>query len=690
MDNILSLLSKLCAHGIIRPLDYQFALFVAKQSDSDNACYEAWLAGITSYQLSLGHICFPVLSDDNQLVNLTMPFPLSTVGIESELVSLEEVDWLSVISRSSVIGSPSSKTPLIFDGKRLYLHRYWFYESNLANRLVVSNDVMLSQRNVQRLNESLGRLFTRSYSHIFQAIKALPEQSENYLRRILCEMLDVVDEAAIEWGLVSSVVEQAKTVRDLAMLDRLIPESATLNWQKVAAAVAISQPFSVISGGPGTGKTTTVAKLLAALVEASVEQESPPTIKLVAPTGKAAARLTESIGMAIENLPIEPNIREHIPTQAGTIHRLLGAIPNRANFRHDKSNPLHLDILIVDEASMVDLSLMYKLFDAIPSHAKVILLGDKDQLASVEAGAVLGDICSFQKYGYSASHAKLIEQLTGFQAKFLQGKGASPVIANSLCMLQKSYRFNSRSGIGQLAKSVNKGNGQDIVQALESDYSDVHFSELSASSYQFIIDKLIEEYQPYLSIINDDVSTDTENQAALALRAFSKCRMLCAVRDGDFGVYGVNERVEKRLRARKKIRITEDSWYPGRPVMIIKNDHNLGVYNGDIGLCMNDEQGRLKVYFDLPDGTVKGILPSRLPQHETAYAMTIHKSQGSEFDTTLLMLPPEYSPIVTRELIYTGITRAKSSLYLLANKTVFLRGVKTLTSRASGLADLLS
>lgn len=629
MKSIMMLLEKLQAQNVIRPLDYQFAKFVFQQSSGKFAQYEAWLAAIVSYELGNGHICFPLVDENGNTFTNVLPFAVAAEGIESFLDELRQVDWQKLILDSDVIGQPGNKTPLIFDGKRLYLHRYWFYESVLAAKLLQFNQQ-----------------------------KTLSEQNLPALR---------------------------------ASLDRLFPQSTEVNWQKVAAAVAISQSFAVISGGPGTGKTTTVAKLLAVLIEASQEQSQQPIIKLVAPTGKAAARLTESIGKAIDSLPVSPDVRNIIPTQAGTIHRLLGAIPNRANFRHSRSNPLHLDILIVDEASMVDLSLMYKLFDALPEHAKVILLGDKDQLASVEAGAVLGDICSFQSYGYSAKQASVIAKLTGVNTAELQRKSQVPAIADSLCVLQKSYRFDSHSGIGQLAKAVNSGDVRAVQAVLDSGYADINYLSLTGANYQLLVSKLIENYQAYLNVIfaQSDTYTNVNQRAQQALNTFSQCRLLCAVRDGDFGVTGINDRVEKLLKAKKIIRFQDESWYEGRPVMIVQNDYSLGVYNGDIGLCLRDETGRLKVYFELSDGSVKGFLPSRIPLHETAYAMTVHKSQGSEFETTMLILPPDFTPIITRELIYTGITRAKNYLYLLSSPTVLNRGTRLQTSRASGLTDLL-
>jgi len=686
------LLDKFLIQGIIRPLDHQFGQFIYRLSSSDNAPYEAWLATIVSYELGQGHICFPLVTANGDFSPNVIPFSVPLDESDIAVSTLFNVSWKDVVNDSSVIASPGSKAPLIFDGHRLYLQRYWHYESVLARKLNQFNQPsILSEQHTQEIRERLNRLFPRPYSFLYSDIQSLKEKNDNSIRRSVCEYLDIIDDENIDWKRVTGIAHSMSSTDDLTVLDHLIPETCTLNWQKVAAAVAITHSFSVISGGPGTGKTTTVAKLLAILVEESELKASLPIIKLVAPTGKAAARLTESIGQAIENLPVSPFVRENIPTQAGTLHRLLGAFPGRACFRHHRNNPLHLDILIVDESSMVDLSLMYKLFDALPSHAKVILLGDKDQLASVEAGAILGDICSFQSYGYSTNQSHLIGKLTGYNEKKLKGGHHVPLISDGLCMLQKSYRFNSRSGIGRLSKAVNLGDIEMVNHVLKSDSADVHYQGLSAASYQKMISLLVEEYQVYLDIIYDISSSCTvESKAKDALNAFSRCRLLCAIKEGDFGVVGINERVENTLISKNKILKKDDSWYEGRPVMIIKNEHQLGVYNGDIGLCLKNKDGIFNVYFELADGSVKGILPSRLPKHETAYAMTIHKSQGSEFETTLLILPPEYTPMITRELIYTGMTRAKKHLYLFSAPNILNRGIKTLTNRISGLVDLLS
>ena len=337
---------------------------------------------------------------------------------------------------------------------------------------------------------------------------------------------------------------------------------------------------------------------------------------------------------------------------------------------------------------MVDLSMMYSVISALPPHARLILLGDKDQLSSVEAGSVLGDICQFLQYGYSSQQAKSIAILSNHQ---ITGQAATPpAISDSLCMLQKSYRFDARSGVGQLAKAINTGLFQKVEDVYQKEFSDItHFSVNKANVNQ-LIRTLVSKYQAYLDCIQR--SAEANNVAELAeqaLKAFSRCRLLCALREGEFGVSGFNSKVEQGLEAKKLIHVRGELWYHGRPVMVTRNDHNLGLYNGDIGICVFDGE-RLRVFFELPDGSVKAFLPSRVPEHETAYAMTIHKSQGSEFDFVQMVLPKEYNPILTRELVYTGVTRARQFFELYSDKAVLRKAIKSKTVRASGLAAKLA
>ncbi|MGL6176226.1 MAG: exodeoxyribonuclease V subunit alpha, partial [Vibrionaceae bacterium] len=490
--------------------------------------------------------------------------------------------------KALVLRDGSKPAPLVFDGQRLYLYRNWQAEQTVAK--------LLSARAVA---------------------VALPPESRAHLDRLF---------------------------------DRPDAKKDEIDWQKVAAACALSFRFAVISGGPGTGKTTTVTKLLAALIQSSAE---PPLIKMVAPTGKAANRLTESIGNAVGNLDVAQSVRDQIPRQASTIHRLLGSQPNTNAFRHNAKNPLLLDVLVVDEASMVDLGMMASLLNALPAHARIILLGDRDQLASVEAGSVLADLCMNAGASFSPARARYLEQLTGFT---LSEQQPPSTVADGVCLLQKSFRFDGSSGIGQLAKAINRGAPRAQIDKIWQDgFSDIARHTLDEQGYQAAIACAATGYQGYLSAL---AAGKPDKQM---LEKFLQFRLLCALTQGAFGVQGLNVQVEQELERRKLIKASGRIFYTGRPVMVTQNDYGLGLYNGDIGIVVAKEEG-LRVVFELSDGSLKYVLPSRLPQHQTAYAMTVHKSQGSEFAHTQLILPPEPTPVMSRELLYTGVTRAKKML----------------------------
>ncbi|HHT0320108.1 TPA: exodeoxyribonuclease V subunit alpha [Raoultella planticola] len=465
-------------------------------------------------------------------------------------------------------------------------------------------------------------------------------------------------------------------------LDALFPASDEIDWQKVAAAVALTRRISVISGGPGTGKTTTVARLLAALIQTTRQPRC--RIRLAAPTGKAAARLTESLGEALRRLPLTDEQKALLPTEASTLHRLLGAQPGSQRMRYHAGNPLHLDVLVVDEASMIDLPMMARLIDALPEHGRVIFLGDRDQLGSVEAGAVLGDICAWVNAGYTAGRAAQLERLTGHPVPAGESDVAG-ALRDSLCLLQKSYRFGSHSGIGSLARAVNNGDRHGVRATWRQAFEDIVLHPLSTTEeYEAMLEQSQAGYGRYLQLLRERA----EPEALIA--AFGEFQLLCALRDGPYGVSGVNEQLEQMLNRRRAITLPRHSrWYEGRPVMISRNDSALGLFNGDIGIALERGEG-LRVWFPMPDGSIKSVQPSRLPEHDTAWAMTVHKSQGSEFDHAALILPAKIVPLVTRELVYTAITRAKQRLSIYADEQVLTQSIVARTERRSGLADIFA
>jgi exodeoxyribonuclease V alpha subunit len=424
------------------------------------------------------------------------------------------------------------------------------------------------------------------------------------------------------------------------------PKNRSIDRQEAAAMNALRRNFSVITGGPGTGKTHTVRTILQRLREHARGAEL--KIALAAPTGKAAARLTEALR------DISPSVA------ATTIHRLLGTIPDSPYFRHNADRPLTADVVIVDEASMVDLALMAKLVDAVPLTSRLILLGDRDQLASVEAGNVLSDICAAAEADGSPLQGAVVE-------------------------LTKSYRFAQTGGIYALSTSVNAGDVEGAMAALRRrDDDELSWRDLPAAADlgAALREPVLAGYRSYLA---------AEADPAAALQRLQQFRILCAVRHGPFGVENVNSLVEQTL-ADAGLLSPRTSWYAGQPVIITRNDHHLQLFNGDSGIILPDGEagGELRAFFLSAEGKLRRFLPSRLPLHETAFALTVHKSQGSEFDRLLVILPEKDSPVVTRELLYTAITRARSAVELWCNEEIFRAAVLRPTVRISGLRDALA
>ena len=491
-------------------------------------------------------------------------------------------------------------------------------------------------------------------------------------------------------------------------------QNVPIDWQKLACALATRGAFSIVTGGPGTGKTTTVVRLLALLQAPAVEAGAPLRIRLAAPTGKAAARLTESISLQVKSLEVDDKVRQKIPSDVTTVHRLLGSRPGTRHFRHHAGNRLPLDVLVVDEASMIDLEMMANLLDALPAHARLVLLGDKDQLASVEAGAVLGDLCRDAEAGwYTPQTRAWLEQVSGENlgnSDLQQDLEGSHPLAQQVVMLRHSRRFGEGSGIGQLSRLVNQqlprearallaaGSHADLFALPLKGEQDRGFERLAlegrgteAKGYRHYLEVLREQRPPAETGLEDPCWA---LWAGNVLHAFEAFQVLCAVRKGPWGVEGLNERITRALFARKLID-SDQHWYEGRPVLMTRNDYGLGLMNGDIGIALKlpERDGQtprhvLRVAFARNDGQggIRFVLPSRLNDVETVYAMTVHKSQGSEFSHTALVLPEALNPVLTKELIYTGITRAKNWFSLVEPRTgVFEEAVQRKVKRLSGL-----
>lgn len=430
--------------------------------------------------------------------------------------------------------------------------------------------------------------------------------------------------------------------------------------QAAAIDAAVENELTIICGGPGTGKTTTVLHILARLLQRAGNERL--RVALAAPTGKAAARLEETLRMGLEKLDCPGEVKTRMPVNASTIHRLLGVKGNSIYFRHDRQNPLPIDLLVIDEASMVALPLLSKLFDALPERCRVVLLGDRDQLASVEPGAVLADIVDAATSPKSPLH-------------------------HSVVTLKQNYRFSEGSGIHHLCVAVRQGEAENAVHILR----DQHYQDLVSTELHEHYSLVAKFSQAVLAGFSAFAG---EKEPVAALTQLKTFRVLSAVRRGPFGVEGLNQNIERILQGAELIPKNVTSIYAGKPILITQNDYQLQLYNGDVGILLPDPEARenpdqLWAWFFGKENTLRRFAPARLPQHEAAYAMTVHKSQGSEFDRVLFILPDRDAPVLSRELIYTGLTRARSQVELWWNEAVFTKAVARRAERHSGLRDLL-
>lgn len=578
--------------------------YLAKQLCDWLGCNEDWLffsLAATSLALQQGHTCLylPAMAGQSEWRT-----------DESNGHTFPELsDWLHQLEQMPI--GPDDQAPVVLDNLRLYLRRYWNFETELAGRL--------RQRMQQQHQPDL------------KAAKAA-------LATLFPNLANGSD-------------------------------AADTDWQALAAANALFNGFSIIAGGPGTGKTYTVTRLLALLAQTSPE---PLTIRMAAPTGKAAQRLAESIRAAKTDLQgrIDLITLDSIPDEATTLHRLLGVIPNRLDFRHNERNPLHCDVLLVDEVSMVDLPMMTRLFRALPDQCRVILLGDADQLPSVAAGSILADLAERPHPGYSQERTKALKQL-GFKLTAESVAQANQPACDYLNYLYHSRRFDGAGGIGILARQVINGEAEASLATLKGDYPDLVW--IPPDQAQSQINRWVNQwYRP----INN-----AENLEA-AFDALFQFRLLCPTRVGPMGVEALNERILKTLNP------TRASFFKGQPVMITENHYGVGLYNGDIGLLWPDDKGHLLAWFPSSDG-YRPLAPGRLPRFETVYAMTIHKTQGSEFERVALVLPEEPMAMLSRELIYTGLTRAKRELFAVGSGEVWLDSTLRQVARYSGLASSL-
>ncbi|MBB3190598.1 exodeoxyribonuclease V subunit alpha [Halomonas cerina] len=726
------LLDRWVERGWLRVLDHTFAAFLAREVP-DAPAPLLLAAALASHQLGRGHVCLDL---ERTLAEPDLALSLPPEGDSLDdppprpstlLDTLALADWQAALAHPALVDDGPGCTPLVLEGPRLYLRRYWHHERSIQ----------------QHITARLG-----------QAASGRPEQAAGGSALQCANSADRRPDQVMNIGALSQT------------LNALFPESDRLDWQKAACALAARSPFAVITGGPGTGKTTTVVRLLALLQTLALgEGRRPLRIRLAAPTGKAAARLNESIAGQVSRLPFdilaalwEPGeaspwersllrenpaaaLKQAVPTEVSTLHRLLGARPDTRHFRHHAHYPLPLDVLVVDEASMVDVEMMAALLDALPPRARLVLLGDKDQLASVEAGSILGDLCARAEGGhYTRTIADWLAQATGqaLPAEVTDPDGQP--LDQAIAMLRVSHRFDAESGIGQLAGAVNRDvpsveKRREIRRVLDHGYADLSHLKLKGDQDRGL-ERLVVSgqalgfpdagqgrtlrgqplpspvgYRHYLEMMRELApSTGPQGEAGrealddwarAVLEAHGRFQLLCALRRGPWGVEGLNERIRATLEKEGLIDTAGGRrlWYPGRPVLVTKNDYGLGLMNGDIGITLALPQPfgtarhapALRVAFPAGDGSgkIKWVLPSRLQAVETVFAMTVHKAQGSEFTHTALLLPDAPNPILTRELVYTGITRARHWLTLVeTGRGQLLDAVERRVMRVSGLGRL--
>ncbi|MFY0989781.1 exodeoxyribonuclease V subunit alpha [Halomonas sp. C05BenzN] len=761
-EALFALLDRWVARGWLRALDRAFAAFLAREVP-DAPAPLLLAAALASHQLGRGHVCLDLertLAEPDLALSLPPegdsledppPLPSALLG------ELTLADWQEALAHPLIVGQGPGNTPLVLDATRLYLRRYWHHERSIQQHIAAR----LVSRN--KAASQAGESPCGSSAPPGDGADRRPDNAQETGTGPCGSPASPGDGAGRR-------PDQAMNLEALSRaLAALFPASTPLDWQKAACALAARSPFAVITGGPGTGKTTTVVKLLALLQTLALGAgQRPLRIRLAAPTGKAAARLNESIAGQVSSLELDglapllaaseatedsiplrertsvreggaEDLRRAIPTDVTTLHRLLGSRPDTRHFRHSARHPLPLDVLVVDEASMVDVEMMAALLDALPPRARLVLLGDKDQLASVEAGSVLGDLCARAEGGhYTPETADWLAEATGqaLPTQMLDAAGAP--LDQAIAMLRVSHRFDAESGIGQLAGAVNRDEpGREkraaIRGVLTHGYADLSHLKLETDKDRSL-ERLVVSgnaagfpnsgegralrgrplpppvgYRHYLEVMkaaapeadtNGEIDREALGDWARAvLAAHGQFQLLCALRRGPWGVEGLNERIRTALEKEALIDTGDGRrlWYPGRPVLVTRNDYGLGLMNGDIGITLalpqpsGEAAGRgpaLRVAFPAGDGSgqIKWVLPSRLQAVETVFAMTVHKSQGSEFTHTALLLPDAPNPILTRELVYTGITRARHWLTLVeTGRGQLLDAVERRVMRVSGL-----
>ena len=594
----------------------------------------------TAFARFIGRLAVPTLDDEEriQLTRLAMLVSilrteghscLALAEVANQFITVDAAPaWrcpsadhcMALLQRAGVASLPEgpASTPLVIDGSRVYLRRYHAAERRVA--------AAIRARTGER-------------------VQALPDEA----------------------------------LAQLAPLFRaLFPSAATrMDWQALAATAALLRPLVVVTGGPGTGKTTVAARMLALMLT----QHPEARVALAAPSGRAAARLAESMAQAVAREALPEVVRSALPTEGRTLHRLLGYFPPTDRFRYTAEHCLTEDIVLVDEASMVDVLMMDAVLSALKPTARLIILGDPDQLASVDTGFVLGDLveaagprCPETATRHGALLVSTYQQLAGADHPPLVTSHVTP-LRDAVVRLHHSWRFGQRPGIGGVAAAASLGDADGVMAALQRpEWADAQLLPRTTGAAGLLA--------ALEGPLTDFLAADTPEGA---LHALARFRVLCAVREGPQGVAGVTATVERWLSRRGH---STGGWYDHRPVLVTENDEVTGLTNGDVGVTLHVD-GVPAVFFADPGGGVRRFAPARLPTVETAWAMTVHKAQGSEFDHVLVVLPDEPVRNLTRELVYTAVTRARASVTIAGSADVLRTAVSRGTTRHSGLAERL-
>ncbi|WP_233829368.1 AAA family ATPase [Paraburkholderia sp. ZP32-5] len=512
------------------------------------------------------------------------------------------------------------------------------------------------------------------------------------------------------------------------------PKDDEVDWQRVAAVMALSGRLTIVSGGPGTGKTTTVVGVLACLLDARADLR----IALAAPTGKAAQRMQEALLARAGDLPAE--LAARLPQTSYTLHRLLGSGPG-GRFRHHRDNPLPYDVVVIDEASMIDVAMATHLLDAIAPRTRVVMLGDKDQLAAVEAGAVFAELSARPSLtprglrrvalALDIDEERLVNALPRESHRDADGlppeapfvpagmpetfesdpsgdlfdsvipdpvertERAAPQasigdpLADCVVWLERNYRFGLESPIGRLSLAIRNGSASTALDVLRIDPAETCAAALYEDAHTALAERTVARlaagFAPYADALAAALATDTPDPLPL-FDALNSFRILCATRLGPRGVDQVNAAMAAQVRRAAGVTLAVGAqWFAGRPVMVTRNDYALGLFNGDIGIALPGAGDALRVYFRTGDGGLRAVSPAALPPHDTAFALTVHKSQGSEFEHAVLVLPAAFSRVLSRELVYTAITRARERVEVIGARAVLAQAITTPTQRDSGL-----